>query len=204
MIPKIQFKWSWIYEQIYHSINVKSEEYDYETYQRYIDGYITKVKEIWENIGEKVLKVISKESGLTWKEEKIICYPIKRSVLFPISDPLTIPIEFEGKEIFKLSHERFIDMLVHELIHNIMIQNEKKTGKYFSKIFDKYPREEFDTVIHIIVHAIHKKIILEVFDKKRLEKEIAANSFYPAYKRSWEIVNEKGEESIINEFKGCL
>lgn len=86
----------------------------------------------------------------------------------------------------------------------MFIQNEEKTEKYFQKIFDNYPKEEFDTTIHLIVHALHKKIILKIFDNKRLKKEIESNQFYPAYKRSWEIVNEKGEDWIIREFKNLL
>ena len=74
-------------------------------------------------------------------------------------------------------------------------------GNYFEFILKKYKDEDFNTSIHLLLHAIHKKIFFKCFDKERLEEEIKMNSFYPAYKKSWEIVNEKGEDKIIQEFK---
>ena len=123
----------------------------------------------------------------------------------PISDPLTIPIQFEsGNEILSLTPERFIDMMIHELIHNLFIQNNKEMGDYFKFISKKYEKEEFDTSIHLLLHAIHKKIFEKYFEKARLKEEIKMNSFYPNYKRSWEIVNEQGEDFIIKEFKDYI
>ena len=204
MISKVEFRWSWIYEQAYHSQTLKSKEFNYEKYLKKTTKFISKVKKDWKPIENRIFKILPIETGLEWKEKKVVCYLIKRSALFPISDPLTIPIELEGEKIFVLNSKRFIDMLIHELIHNLFIQNEEKTEKYFQKIFENYPKEEFDTIIHLIIHALHKKIILQIFDDKRLKEEIRNNQFYPAYKRSWEIVNEKGEDEIIREFKNFL
>jgi hypothetical protein len=201
MTPKVEFRWSWIYEQSYHSQTLKLKEFDYYKSAKKINDFISKIKKDWVLVEKKIFDTLSIETNLEWKEEKIICYVIKRSSFFPISDPLTIPIEFEGERVFSLNSPRFIDMLIHELIHNLFIQNEEKTEKYFQQIFDNYPEEEFDTIIHLIVHALHKKIFLKIFDDKRLKKEINSNRLYPAYKKSWEIVNKKGEDEIINEFK---
>ena len=198
---KIKFVWSWIYEQAYHSLGVKSEKFDYEKYSEFIEKFVSQLRPLWEDREEDILKTISENIGLMWKENAIKCYVVKRSYMFPISDPLTIPIEFEGEEIFRLSQGRYISMLTHELIHNILIQNEEKTNRYFKEIFQRYPDEKFDTIIHLIIHAIHKKVLLNVFSEEELKKEIESNQFYPDYKRSWEIVQEKGEEFIIKEFK---
>ena len=200
MEPKVEFLWSWIYQYEYHSPSV-SEEYNYDKYEKFVKDYIKSIKQDWEKVGSRVFSLLSELTGLSWKEKKIPCYVIKRSSLLPISSPLTIPIEHEGgKNLYSLTKERFIDMLTHELIHNLFIQNEK-TDKYFDLIFDKYPGEEFNTVLHLIVHALHKKIFLEIFDEKRLKKEIEISKFYPEYKRSWEIVEGEGEDKIIEEFR---
>ena len=58
--------------------------------------------------------------------------------------------------------------------------------------------------MHLIVHALHEKVMISVFDKERLNSEIKSNEYYPEYKRSWKIVQENGSDKIIEEFKGFL
>ncbi len=198
---KISFIWSFIYEQTIHNPTVK-ENFDYEKYQKHIDHYLEKVKNIWRDKEKQVLNSCEEITGLKWKKEEIRVYVIKISSIMPISDPLTIPIQFESEdETFSLTPKRFVDMMMHEIIHNLFIQNEKEMGNYFEFILDKYKKEDFDTAIHLLLHSIHKKILKEHFDKSRLDEEIEMSSFYPSYKRSWEIVNKIGENSIIKEFK---
>jgi len=198
---KINFVWSFIYEQIIHNPTVK-ENFDYEKYQKYINDYLKKVKNIWKTKEKQVLNSCEEITGLKWKKEKIPVYVIKISSIMPISDPLTIPTQFESEdETFSLTPERFVDMMVHEIIHNLFIQNEKEIGNYFDFILNKYKKEDLDTAIHLLLHSIHKKIFEKHFDKSRLDEEIEMSSFYPSYKRSWEIVNKIGADSIIKEFK---
>ncbi|HQF83291.1 MAG TPA: hypothetical protein PLA55_03880 [Candidatus Pacearchaeota archaeon] len=203
-MTEIDFKWSWIYESVIHNPTVK-EEFNYEEYEKFINSFLDRVKPIWKNKEKEILSYIEEITELKWKNENIPMYLIKISSLFPISDPLTIPIQLESEdEIITLSKERFIDMLVHEIIHNFFIQNEEEIGDYFNFILEKYKDEEFDTSIHLLLHAIHKKIFLKYFDEERLNGEIEMNSYYPAYKRSWEIVNKVGEDNIIKEFKNYI
>lgn len=198
---KINFVWSFIYEQTIHNPTVK-ENFDYEIYKRYIENYLKKIKNIWKTKEKQVLNSCEEITGLKWKKESISVYIIKISSIMPISDPLTIPIQFEsGEEIFSLTPERFVDMMVHEIIHNLFIQNEEEMGNYFEFILEKYKNEDFDTAIHLLLHSIHKKILKKHFDQKRLYEEINMSSFYPSYKKSWEIVNKVGEDVIIKEFK---
>jgi hypothetical protein len=204
MKPKVEFKWSWIYEQEYHAPGIKSKEFNLEKYDKEIKKFISKIKSEWEKVEEKVFLVLSKESGLSWKEEKIFCYVIKQSTFFPISDPLTIPISLGDKDTFTLTSKRYIDMLVHELIHNLLIQNEKESDGYFEKVFNIYKKEKFNTVIHLLIHALHEKVMKSVFNEERLNEEIGATQCFPDYKRSWEIVLEKGSDKIIKEFKETL
>lgn len=201
----ISFKWSWIYEQMYHASGL-AENFDYEKTKEYVDDYLEKIRNQWGKIESNIFDLIEKFSGLKWKNKDITCYIIKRSKKMPISDPLTISIEFEDDEgnIFPLTENRFIDMLIHELIHIFLEQNESETNNYFNNIFELYKDEEFETILHLIVHAIHKKIILNLFDEKRLNTEIEMSGFYPAYKKSWEIVNNKTAEEIINEFRNLF
>ena len=205
-IPKIEFVWSWVYQMEIHSQNVKTEEYDYESYEKYVLDFIEKMEKEWNKKGNEILRYIEEITRLKWKEERINCYIVKISAFLPCSSPLTIPIQFEtqDKKIYTLSVDRYMDMLIHELIHNLFIQNEKETDNYFENIFGNYQDEPFNTTLHVLLHSIHKKIFLKFFGVDRLNDEIEKNSYYPDYKRSWEIVNKKGEDSIIKEFKSYL
>ncbi len=206
MKPKLEFIYSSIYQEVIHSPYLESEKYDYEKYEDFVKDYISKIKDIWKNIEKEVFNYVEEISNLNWKEDSIKLYVIKRSFFLAFSDPLTIPIELDiGEKVITLTHERFIDMLIHELIHNLFIQNKEKIGKYFTTFLPKkYEKESLVTQAHILLHALHKKIFLKLFDKKRLDLEIEMNAYYPDYKRSWEIINEIGEDKIIQEFKDYI
>ena len=201
MVPKIEFRWSWIYEQEMHNSFVKSEK-DIKRRERQIKKFINNVRKEWNKKESKILKFMAKITGLNWKTKNIVCYVIWLSEKGPISDPLTIPIQLKvGKKVFKLTPQRFIDILVHELIHNLFIQN-KKVDKYFDYLIKKkYKKESMVTAIHVPVHAIHKEIYLKFFNKKRLkiEKEICKS--YSDYTKAWEIVEREGSKKIIEELK---
>ncbi len=200
---KVEFIWSWIYQSSVLSLTTK-EKYDFETYDSYVREFIVMVQKEWIKNGDNILKYCENITGLIWKKD-IRCYVAKIANIHPISDPLTIPIQIEmNGKAFTLSVERYIDMVIHELIHNLFIQNEQEIGDYFDKIMKKYLDEEFDTIIHLLLHAIHKKIFLRFFDEKRLKEEKDMCEYYPTYKRSWEIVERCGEDTIIKEFRSYI
>jgi len=200
MVPKVNFIWSWIYQSQIHSTTV-DEEYDYESYTRYVESFIKGIKKTWKALEENVFRSIEELSGLKWGKSELNCYVIKISSMNPISDPMTIPIQLQAEGgNFTLSEERFIDMVVHELIHNLFIQNEDKMNQYFKYALRKYKNEQLNTIIHLFLHAIQKKIFLKLFDKRRLNNEKQACSFYDADKKSWDMVDKIGEDIIIQEF----
>jgi hypothetical protein len=185
MIPKIVFTYSWIYHQLWK----KQLKYDERSINKF-HRYIKKVERYWNKHDKKILKEISKVSGLKWKEKTIKCYIVED--IAPFSDPLTISIYDDITW--------FVDSLTHELIHQIFIQNEATMNKSFDYLFRKYKKEPLNTVIHIPVHAIHAAVFLKVFGKKRLNREINIMKKYAAYGKSWKIVQNEGHENIIKEF----
>jgi len=203
MIPKINFIWSFIYQESIHSYFLKKEKFDFVSYSNYVEKFIKSVKKKWEKNGNEILKYCEEITNLKWNKNEISCYVIKTSPFLPISDPLTIPIQLVyEKKVSILSKEKFIDMLIHELIHNLFMQNTKKLEKYFNYLInEKYNKESFNTAIHIPLHAIHKKIFLKFFNKNRFNSEIQIAKNYKDYKKSWEIVNKEGEEKILKEMK---
>lgn len=193
-IPKVIFKCSWIYNEIWKEIMKNKEKNKYYPSRRKISDYIKKVEKLWRKDERKVSAELSKIIGLKWKEEKIICYVVGRSR--PFSDPLTMPI-------YKRTPDYFLDILIHELIHNLFVQNFEESKKAWNYFKRKYKKEKWSTVIHIIVHAIHSHIFLKFYDEKRLKREIKIVSSFPnpVYKKSWQIVQKEGYQNIIREFR---
>jgi hypothetical protein len=101
---------------------------------------------------------------------------------------------FEGKA------NDFIDVLTHELIHNIFTQNQeclKKAWDFFNR---KYKKESRVTRIHILVHAVHSHIYMKFFGEERLKRNVKRLTFRQDYKRAWEIVQRQGYHNVIDEF----
>ena len=167
MIPKIEFRYSDVYDRNYRNSKF-IQNYLEEKNQKYpskkeILNYIKKAENIWEEKREKILKEISKISGFEWKEKRIICYVV--GVGRPFSDPLTI--RTYGRNI-----NRFIETLTHELIHQIFIQNKKEYSKWNNFVLRKYEKEERLTKSHILLSAIHWKLLEKLRGKIAIEKEI--------------------------------
>ena len=196
MILKIKFVYSSIYDRRYRESPriqkiLKDKDKSYPSIKK-ITNYVKSIEELWKKQDNKILREIEKVTGLKWKEKEIKCYVIGFGRCF--SDPLTMKL-FENKN-------DFIDILTHELIHQIQFQNSKKTREWF-KLYLKnnYKKESHSTKSHISVHAIHKKIFLNLFNKKRFERQINFHKKFPDYKKAWEIVEKEGYENIIKKFK---
>lgn len=190
MTPKIIFKYSWVYDQRQKEVaefrlgkNIK-----YPSPKR-IQNYIIKAEKRWQVLENNILSEISKITGLKWEEKSIICYVVGNCI--PFSDPLTL-------KVYNRDYDRFVDVLIHELIHHFDTEYSSVVWKYYNK---KYKNESRKTITHIFVHAFHQHIYLKFFEKKRFKKEILIASKYPDYKRAWDIVKAEGYENIIKEFK---
>lgn len=189
MIPRIIFKHSHAYDQVYKDL-ARVKDYPKE---KEITSYINNIQKIWNKFGKKVLIEMQKTTKLNFNDKKITCYIIGKGI--PFSDPLTIPI-------YKKDENYFIDTLIHELIHILFTQegNMIKAKNSWKYIFDKYKKETFDTKIHIPLHAVHTHIYTIFFSMERLEHDVVELFNLHAYRKSWEIVNKDGYTEIINEF----
>jgi len=178
MIPKIKFIYSEVYDGYFRE-NVKGirKKLPYPS-EETIKKYIKNIESIWDIEGKRIFKELEKASGMKWKEKEIKCYVVGLAI--PFSDPLTI-------EVYENDKNFFIDMLTHELIHILFIQNLKKFWKIMEGINKKYPKENFNTKMHIILNIIHKRIYDKFGWKKRMEKEIKIMQKAKDYKRAWEL-----------------
>lgn len=191
MMPKIIFKYSWIYDQKWKEwMKVYRPDKKYPSPQK-IQNYIKKVEILWLKDEKKVLAELSNVAGLKWKEKTIICYFVGNGISF--SDPLTLRIYNKA--------DYCVDILIHELIHQLFIQNEANNWNVWKYFHKKYKADSFKTRIHIPVHAIHWHIFLKFYGEKRLKREIKLMSKYIDYKKAWDIVEKEGYQNIIQNLR---
>ncbi len=193
-VPKIEFRYSEIYDyslKTWTKSNKKNSARHYSELK--ILKYSNSVEKLWRKYEIKILRELSKITGLSWKEKRIVCYIVGNCI--PFSDPLTLPI-------YKNKND-FIDCLVHELIHRLFTQkgNYEKSKKAWSYIFRKYKKERYNTIIHIPVHAVHSHIYIKFFGKNRMKRDKKNISFLKEYKRSWETVEKEDYGNITGKFK---
>jgi hypothetical protein len=199
MVPKINFVYSWIYDlhwkEQFKKNPPKFALKNYPSPKR-IRSYLDEIKPLWKKSERKILTELSKVSGLKWKEKEIKAYIVGTS--YPFSDPLTMPIYNK--------REWFIDVLTHELIHQLFTQegNFEKSNNSWKYIDKKWKNESHSTRIHIPLHAIHKHLYLKFFGKGRLKREQKIMGKHKTYSNSWKIVEREGHEKIVKEFKKRL
>ncbi|MFH1503651.1 MAG: hypothetical protein ABIE36_03265 [Candidatus Diapherotrites archaeon] len=195
MIPKIEFRYSDIYDRRYREskdiqTRLKKKKQEYPS-RKEIVKYMNKAERLWKDYERDILKEISKITKLNWKEKKIICYVIGCGRSF--SEPLTV-------RTFKKDFNTFIDTLTHELIHQISSQDEVRYMKWHNYVLKHYSKELRITKTHILLCAVHWEILEKMFGKKRLEKEIKRHEKPIDYKRAWKIVEEEGVDNILKKF----
>lgn len=191
ILPKVQFIYSWIYDDVFKKFDrpPKNRNLSFRAMQRYIKS----VEALWRKREKAILQELSKVAKLSWKEEKIPCYVITYGL--PFSNPLTIGVWEE--------EDYFLDILTHELIHRLFFQegNEKRIAGAWRYFLKKYKQEPFETRTHIPLRAFHEHIFRTLFNEKRLQREYEITKRYSKEeKRSWDIVREEGYKNIIKQF----
>ena len=114
---------------------------------------------------------------------------------------------------FRQKPDQFVDILTHELIHLLLIDNDKyqeyeAAPKHFMasdwrKLFgDKH---DITTLVHIPVHALLKYVYLDVLDEpSRLARDISfVKDFVGAesYVKAWEYVESHDYKTMIQDLK---
>lgn len=189
MLPKIIFRYSRIYDEQFKNKKISKKNYSIKK----ILSYMRSIELKWKKYEKKILVEKEKISGLNWKRKLIIVYLVSDCI--PFSEPLTIH-PYKNKDTF-------IDVLTHELIHNLFVDNldsrkVKNAWNYFNK---KYKKEDLTTRIHILLYAIHSHLYIKFFGKERLNKDIGFKINKKSYQKAWSIVLKEGYENILKEFK---
>lgn len=193
--PEIRFPNAWLLEPTYrrawNALRFKG--------RRPFPGYreiIRKRKayeKAWRPVERKILKGMCDVLELEFHQNTIDIYVV--GYARPISNPLVISSWYTPGQATHI--------ITHELLHRLLTDNT--AGGYPLKAWkEQYPDEPLHVRNHIMVHAVHKHIYLNVLkqpklidvEKRRLRAHQAAD-----YLRSWEIVEMYGYRELISEFK---
>lgn len=199
MIPKIDFKYSYFYDELFRSSPdlkkfLKKQGKKYPSPMEIIK-FMNEIEMVWKSEGNRILEEMSNISGIKWKTRDLSCYVV--GACRPMSDPLTIKICND------ITHG--IDILTHELIHQLQSTvPDKKWGKWEKYLNEKYPRETKTTKDHIFLNAVHMALYLQLFGADRLMRDMWNSNVSNDYKRSWEIVEKEGPDKIVNKFRKVI
>ncbi len=162
-----------------------------ETLQERIGQY----KEAWSQYETQILEAIHRITDLQFTSSRIDVHVIK-NFWRPFSRPLVISAKCDPDE--------FIDVLTHELIHMLFVQNAAKID-VVQAWSDMYPDiQEQKIRSHVVLHAIHKIIYFdELKAPYRYERNYTRNttSGSGGYVAAWDRVAKDGHKETIEKFK---
>jgi hypothetical protein len=187
-MPKIVFKYSSVYDKTFRQFLGDTVK-DYPS-ARKIKNYMENVKKLRVKLEKQTFLLIAKISHLKRKDEQISCYMIGKVRSF--SDPLTI-------RLYKNKND-FIDTLIHELIHQIIIQNREELKEYWKFLRKKFKNDSTVTQNHIVLYAILEELHPLLFkNQKRWKREVKRVSINPDYTKALEILRIEGGEKLKND-----
>lgn len=192
----VEFRFSPIYDLQCHEAwkRLPKPKLAYPNVARILE-FLSSVEKEWRKSEVATFKAISNAAGLPWKDKMHVCYVVGHAV--PFSDPLTLPVFRED-----VPPDYAVDVVTHELIHRLLIQPSAASAvnAALRRISRRFPRENENVVIHVLVQAIHAIVYRKVFSEKRIEREKWVMSKLKDYMRAWEIVDRMGAETVVQTF----
>jgi hypothetical protein len=125
-------------------------------------------------------------------ERNLECFIFGRG-LTPKSTPFMIPIWNRQQQ--QWSDEKFIDLMIHELLHVFLITNN---DVYWEYVTETYKEEEPVTQNHILIYAMLYEIYATTFSKEPID--FARDNLPAGYMRAIELVKEIGYKKLIAEY----
>ncbi len=158
-------------------------------------AFMHRLEKEWRKNEQSIFNAIQKYSGAKWTIKEHLCYVVGSGV--PFSDPLTMPVFAPQAPIDYAS-----DVLCHELIHRNLIESDflLRWKRIFTKLEKHWPKDTENVLVHVIVHALHEQIFLNLFTEERLKRDKRIMFTHPDYRRAWEIVEKVGAEKIIKTY----
>lgn len=144
-----------------------------------------------------ILPLLERITNKEWVTKTIKAYFVGCCPFGSFSDPLTINCMGRDNRGLKTPEDAF-DMLIHEIIHVKLSETPTIFAPTFKKLENQYPSYDQSTLIHVLVHTIHKKIYETLWRDERMNLDIERAKGRIAYERSWEIAI-KDYDSILKD-----
>lgn len=152
------------------------------------------------------------------KKEQLILSGMQESMALtfnaPLIDVALAPWTYGSAVSFPLivdmsrEPDEFIDVLTHELFHQLFSDNQIITSRNaraqsrlkWNELFGN--EHSGGTLVHIAIHAALKYIYLDVHHESyRLERDIDHSKHLPDYAKAWEYVERNDYKAIIEKLK---
>ena len=152
----------------------------------------------WEKIWQEVNsqhEILGKQAHITQRvpERNLECFIFGRG-LTPKSTPFMLPIWNRNQE--QWSDEKFIDLIIHELLHIFLVTNNEQ---YWESVKEKFLEEEPVCRNHILLYAMLYQIYQKLFNKEPID--FSRDNLPSGYARAIQIVREIGYEELIAEYQ---
>lgn len=151
-------------------------------------------KAIWQEENEQH-DLLGKLSDITKRvpDRNLECFIFGRG-LTPKSTPFMIPIWNRNQE--KWSDEKFIDLMIHELLHIYLVTNN---DEYWKFVRERYGDEQPVTQNHILLYAILYQFYQDIWQSEPID--FSRDNLPSGFARAIEIVKEIGYKELISEYE---
>lgn len=159
-----------------------------------IKDVMARWKAIWEEENEQH-HLLEKLSDITKRvpDRNLECFVFGRG-LTAKSTPFMIPIWNRNQE--QWSDEKFIDLMVHELLHIFLVTDN---DEYWKFVREKYVNEQPVTQNHILLYAMLYQLYQDMWQSEPID--FNQDNLPPGYARAIELVKQIGHKELISEYK---
>jgi len=154
-------------------------------------------EKLWQET-ESTKNIIAKLTEITGRtpERNLECF-VYGTGLGAMSTPFLLPIR--NKLGNKPTDDKFIDTVIHELIHIFITTNNRQ---YWGFVEEKYKNEDATCRNHILLYALLYQVYQELFNQEPLD--FSRDNLPVGYARAIELVKQIGYKEIISEYKALI
>ncbi len=151
----------------------------------------------WENLWNKTndeKSVVSHIAEVTKRvpERNLECF-VFGAGLQAMSTPFLLPIW--NRAGMKWSDEKFVDVVIHELLHIFLSTNN---DLYWKFVREKYAHEGVLTQNHILLYAMLYQIYQDIWNTEPMD--FSRDNLPDGYARAVQLVKDLGYKELISEY----
>lgn len=192
--PTIRFKYGWLIAgEASSTLNdVMGDGTPLRSYDEY-EAVAKKYQDWWSPVGDQILQNLQNILKINFSQSEIDVYVVPW--FNAISDPLILGPAFR-------TQDELINTLTHELIHRLLTENNVTDFDYsyipaWKRLFGDH---EFNTLVHIPVHAVMKTLYTKHLgrpDLVELDKQLVKDN--DPYVDAWSYVDRHGDSTVLHK-----